>query len=780
MKFESARLVEQLVWQMRLAEWGRSQNRALLNSLSNGAPPYTLDEEQAKRHIVNVNDLSMTRLCHEARLQMYQAFNKPGNFFTARTDMGTPTKRAKYGADVTSLINKRIKKSDKYFECDRAEIAQTVLHGIGPSNWEDQDHWCPIEIGIEDVLVPDGTLLNFRNLPFFAVARQYTAQELTVLTSHPEHNPGWNMPVVEQALKWVDEQAKSLYSGGPWTEYWSPEKTQERIKSNSGIYASDLVPTIDTFDFYYWDDAGDHEGWRRRIIFDAYGGYAGWNGPSGYGAKKTSPSKNLLNEEGQYLYDSGDRVVADDIHQIMHFQFADLSTVAPFRYHSVRSLGFLLYAACHLQNRLRCGFAKAVFEALMMYMRVNSADEFERALKVEMIDQGFIDNSVQFIPPDQRYQVNEKLVALGLAEYKQVIDDNSSSFVQNRNMSQDRVEKTKFQVMAEVNAAQTLVSAGLQLSYRYKTSKYREIFRRFMNKSSTDVEVKQFRAECLKRGVPDKILVPEAWDIEPERILGGGNKTMEMAIAQQLMEWRPAFPPESQQKILHKATLSITDDAAEASDLVPLKEGVNDTKHDAMVAFGSLMAGGKVAFTDEQNRIEVAQVLIGELGMAVQQAMKMGGTVSPDRLVGMQNVLDHISQAVAEIAQDPQQKEVAKGLAQQSGKLANMVKAFGQRLKQQMEAQAKNNGDNGKMAETQAKVAGTVIMARAKAELGKESHAQKTAQRQVTWEQQQRQKEQEHQLQMRREVERQQVEDKALDLTTAATVRRQKYKAFDE
>jgi len=38
------------------------------------------------------------------------------------------------------------------------------------------------------------------------------------------------------------------------------------------------------------------------------------------------------------------------------FQFADLSAVAPFRYHSVRSLGWLLYAVINLQNRLRCKF----------------------------------------------------------------------------------------------------------------------------------------------------------------------------------------------------------------------------------------------------------------------------------------------------------------------------------------------------------------------------------------------------------------------------------------
>lgn len=775
MQFESARAIEQVCWQLRLTDYPRSLNRGLIDALSNGEPPYPLDAEPKRE--VNTNDLSLTRLSHDARMQLVQAFTKPGNFFTARTDMGAQSKRQARSITVTSAINRFMRNSEPYFECLRSKIGLMVLHGAGPSNWENGDRWCPIPLGMGDVFFPTNTVLSFRNLPFFAIYRDYTAMELAKLIRHPERNPGWNVPVVERAIEWADAQTAKLYGGTTWSEWWTPEKRVERFKQDAGVYASDLVQTIGCFDFYYWDDAGKHEGWRRKIVFDAWGGYGAWGGQGGYGANKRLPEKNLLGEKGMFLYDSGNRVVADRVSEIIHFQFADLSAVAPFHYHSIRSLGFLLYAVCHLQNRLRCAFSEAVFENLMMYMRVRSLDEAERSLKIILKNRGIIDESVQFLAPNERWQPNAQLAELGMNEFKQIIQDNSSSYVQNQNYSRDRVEKTKFQVLAEVNAMQTLISAALQQAYRYQQAEYREIARRFFQKNSTDPDVREFRARCLTRDVPEKMLCPDAWDIEPERVLGAGNKTIEMAVAQLLMETRAAFSPDAQQKILRKFVLAVTDNADDADALAPEAPTVSSAKHDAMLAFGSLMVGGEVEFRPDTNLIESAETLVGELGLAVGRKLQKGGMASEAEIAGYQNVLAHVAELVAEIAKDKPQRERAKRIAQASGKLANEVKGFEQRLAQQQAAQ---NGNGGIDAETKAKIAATIITAKAKAANTRESHAERTAQRQAQFDLEQERDEQRHNLEMRREVERQQVEDAATDLRTAAEIKRDAARAAAE
>src|SRR5262249_28230952 len=154
-------------------------------------------------------------------------------------------------------------------------------------------------------------------------------------------------------IKWVDQECVRLM-GSAWPEVWSPEKMSDRIKQDGGLYASDAVPTIDTWTFYWWDDSNKTCGWRKKIILDAWG-QPGVGGAGG--AQLSMPSKISgkygLNKTA-FLYDSKRRLFASDLRQLVHFQVANVSNKAPFRYHAARSLGFLIYSVCHLQNRLQC------------------------------------------------------------------------------------------------------------------------------------------------------------------------------------------------------------------------------------------------------------------------------------------------------------------------------------------------------------------------------------------------------------------------------------------
>lgn len=744
MNFTDARLLQDMIYGMRMAECKRSANRGLINSLANGGTPYSAEEEESNNIEINISDLSHTRLCHDARLQLYQGFNKPGQFFSARTDSGSTHKRQQRGVIVSRDINKRMKRSDPYYECQRSQLALNVLHGIGPAMWADSDRWKCTPLGIEDVLLP-ATDLTFENLPFFAVWHGYTAEKLIRLTRSNARHKGWKMETVNRALQWADDQLMKNMGASTGQEFWSAEKREERFKSDSGLYSSDMVPTIDCWDFYYWCDDNNKEGWRRKIIFDAEGGSGAWNGPAGWGARKERPTKNLVgSDKGMFLFDSEDQVWGKSLSEIIHFQFADLSAVAPFKYHSVRSLGWMLYGICQLQNRLNCKTWESVFETLMCYMRVNSSDDSQRALKIQLANRGIVDQTVQFLGQNERWNPNSQLVELGMALGGRILNDNSSSWIQNQNMSRDKVEKTKFQVMAEINAMMTLVSAALQQAYRYQTIQYREIFRRFMKKDSEDPEVRDFRACVTKQGIPESMLVAEQWDIEPERLTGSGNKTLEMAIAQQLMEWRAAYAPDAQQTILRLATLSVADDAALADELVPKAPRTTDTAHDTMGAFGTLMVGGKMEWKESHNRVEIAETLIAELSASVTGAMR-DGEATMEQVEGFENVLIHISEAIGEVAGDKAQGQRVKQLAEARGKVANAVKML---RKTAEEKATQQNGAGGVDPKVQADIESDRIKAETKAKSAEEAHSQRTAQRQVTHEMQMEQNRQKHQFEL--------------------------------
>lgn len=733
MKFDSADVVDQICYQIRLGDYTRGRNRARIDALFDGQPPF--DQAMAEQNgiKINVNFLEGTVLSHDARAQFYGAFLKPGQYFTLQTDMGPQHKQSQRSMIVTDQMNKVMKKSMNYFETFRSKIAMLVLHGIGPSTWKNRDCWCPDAGAIADIGIPANTLLTMKNLPFFYIYRSFTLPELIRLTKGPRVDKGWNMKLVNDCIRWIDKEMMQLM-GSNWPEIWSPEKTEQRVKGDDGFYAGDECPTVDCFDFYFWNDDDKVQGWNRRIILDS------WSTPQASGGVPAMTRRNDMDfSRNQFLFNSGSRKYASRMSEIASFQFADLSAVAPFQYHSVRSLGYLLYAVCHLQNRMRCKFSESVFEGLMNYYRVKTLDDVERAIKVDMVNRGFIDETIDFVKQEERWNVDKELVEMGMMQNAETINKNSSAWTQAPsagNKPGDR--KTRMQVMAELNQTTALVASAFNQAYQYQEYEYREIARRFFRKDSADIDVIEFRNNCLKRGVPANALVPEAWDVQSTRVMGAGNQTLQFTIAQQLLNMRNLFDPEPQREILREATFAITGDADKAARWCPEQPvKISDSVHDAQVSMAALMMGLPVATKTGQNHKEYVQTYLVELGQLVQQAQQQGGMASAEQIKGFQNVAQAIQQHLQIISQDPEEKAFVTAANKALMKIMNLVKAFAQRLaammKKQQQQQAQQNGDGGKAA-------AAIINAQTKAQISKSSHAQKTAQRQISFEQEQRQK----------------------------------------
>lgn len=724
----------------RDADWSRAKRRALINANANGVPP--LSEEQAKQEKlpVNFNDLSELRELHNARAQMSSAMTKPGNFFVARTDTGPKHKRTGYGTIVTKEISKIMKRSLPYFETMRSKIGSVVLHGISPCVHPNSDGWRPRARGVEDVFVPGNTeLMDIAegNLPKFAIYRSMKIPELIKLARGPRPDPGWKQDVVSACIKWADDEMQTL-AGTNWSEFWSPEKAEERYKSDGACYDIDRAPTINVFDFYWWNEGrNEGPGWNRRMILDAY------SMPDASGIR-TRRTEKPFSDKDKFLYDPGSRKIADNLSEIINWQFADLSAVFPAQYHSVRSLGYLLYAICHVQNLLRIKFTASMFEQLMVLMRIKTQDDAQRALSVNFMSYGFVDESIEFIPAADRYQVNAQLAQLGLSETANLISKSSSSFTAKvPGSSGDNKIPTATQWMGEEQKVSQLVSAGFQQFYEYQKPEDREIFRRFTKKDSSDPDVLEFQAKVLKQGVPENVLYNLAsWEIEPERVVGAGNKTIEMMISDRLMSRIKEYSPDAQNRILKIATLNDTDDAVLTDILVPDRPQISNSVLDAQQSIGTLLLSQPMETRQNVNHNEYALALISALEVEITKINAMGGVPeSQAELLGLQNLagvtvdggpvpgngaMNHIML----FGQDEQNKAETKQLNDRLGKLMNEVKAFAQRFQEQQQSQ-NGNGAPQMDAETQQKIISMQALTDSKMESNSKSNAQRTAIRQV-------------------------------------------------
>jgi len=791
-KFDSAAEVEQVVWYMRVSDWPRAGNRALIDNLFNGFPPYGASEWERMRatNATNVNFLEATKIAADARMQYQNAFLKPGNFFTVQLEKGDENHRQEWSNVITEEISRQMKKSLRYRECKRNIFAQLVLHGVGPQLWHDQESWVPSMQMMGDVMIPTQTLLTMENLSYFAVYRRYTAAELWRKTHGPYVDPAWNVDVAESCCKWAHNQwgQTSAQNDG----IWAPERWAENMKEMAGFWSSDAVPTINAFDFYYLHEDENSSGWRRKIILDApslgEGNYETKEAPR----KAVASAKNFLQKEGmmgdesQFLYDGGETDYAPALDQIVHFQFADGSVVAPFRYHSVRSLGFLLYAVCHLQNRMRCKFNDSIFEAMQQYLQGINPDDSERATKIDLIDKGILPDGVRFVPQNERWQVNQGLVMEGISLNRQSMADNSSSFTQNfgegNSSGQRGPEKTATQIAAEVNSANALVGAMLQTAYGYAEGEYREISRRFCIKDSKDKDVRAFRLNCLKRQVPAELLDHNIWNISVEKVMGSGNKQVELGQAQMLMGVIDRFDPDSQRKILRQFAFAATDDEAVAEQLVPQSQNMaTDSVHDAQVSTATLLSGIPMALKQGVNHAEYAAALLAAMQAQIALIDQGGAMATQDQIAGLQNIAGQTvdgqpiqgngaASHIAILAQNKSSQQEVKILSDTMGKLLNSVKGYIQRLQEQQQSQGEGEQVS---PEAKAKIISAKIVADAKAENMREANALKLQQKEAAFAQKTQHDTEKHQLETAKSIRGAQVDADISDLEAAARIRKQ-------
>lgn len=774
---------------MKLNDRSRAVRRQLIDDLFNGLPPYSPEEVAQNQIKVNTSNLQATRIYSDAANQCKNALLSTNEYFSVKADTGPRHRRNEYSEKITTNLRKAMKEGFsalRYVEKQKNVSSSTVTHGAGPTVWGDPERWCGSMKGMEDVLLPTRTLLSMENLEHFAIYRRYTPGELAKLVSGPNVDPGWQKDVVHRAIEWAAKQG----TGNDANDYvtgFSPERLAENIKENGGIWATDQVATIGAYDFYFTDYDDDDYGWKRRMVLDCPDVSAL---SLSTGAEKTygAAFKNILGERGKYLYNSGERTYASKLSEILHFQFGDGSVVAPHRYHSIRGLGFLLYSVCEIQNRLYCSFTEAAFEACMQYFRGSGNDDLERILKVNLTNRAIMPDSVSFMTPDQRWRVDRDLLVSAVNMNKETIADSSVGYNRTFGNESQGPEKTATQISAEVNASSALVGSMLQDLYRYAKYEYREIARRFCIKNSRDVDVRKFRAGCIREGVPEEVLNVDAWEIIVEQVAGNGNRQIAIAQAQMMMAVIDRLDPDAQRVVLRDYAFAVTGDASKVNQLVPLKQSqTTDSSHDAELSASRMLMALSMGLRQGVNHAEYAAYLLASMGQVIQQAQQRG-MATPEELAGLitcagitldgqaipgpngpgNGVADHI----AILAQNKESGPEVKQLSDALGNAMNQIKALGQQLQQSQQAQHPQNGNGEVTPETQSKIAADLMKSEASIKIKQQAHDQKLQQRAQSHAQKLAEQEARAQLENATTLRRTQVEEAAKDIETSAAIER--------
>lgn len=676
---------------------------------------------------VNVNPLYATRIAHSARANLNNAVLKPSHYFDIKLDKGPKHKREGWGHTMSAKLNRLLKREQAYSDMWDSTNAQVVLHAIGPTWYPGRENPIPREVGIEDVLVPAQTLLNFSNLEFFAVYRQWTYAELWDFTHGPAVDKGWNLPMANKLLESLAQQPlQSTFMGNRWL---FPEKLAEDMKENAGIFMTSAAPSIYVWDFYYrrYDEDADTEQWDRRVVLD----YQQLM-PEGIRAAVSKDAKeNFLYEKDEY---------AKGREEIIHFQVGNCSNVAPFRYYSARSLGFLLFAVCQLQARLYCKFADSTFANLLELFRNVGEDDRERLEKVDLWHMGIVPDGLSFVTAAERHEVNEGQVQMMMALNQQLMSESSSTYLPEIDTGSDK-EQTLGEAQLRLQTSANLSNALLNQLYGRAEHLYREQCRRFCIKGSKNRLVKLFRKQCREEGIPDEVIDVEAWEIMPNRVLGGGNKAIEGLQAEKLMAVRPLYDSVGQQEVLYRYTLA-NSDADLANRLVPMDEQrISDATTLATLAFGTLMEGLPVIQKRGISEFEYVKALLGLNGMILGQLEEMqegGPNTHSERarkINGSMNAIRHTAEHLTTIQSDTSQQEQVKQLDEELRRQGSELDGYAQRLQEEVQAAAEAGPGAGdeEQAKLQAKLQAMQVEAEARARIKEADSEQKRQHKDAQW-----------------------------------------------
>lgn len=720
----------------------RSCDRALIDGQFNGSRPFSAQEEKDFQIQVNANFLEGYKIAQAAILQMNSALLFKERYFNARCLKGKATKRREFSEKFTINLHKPLKRGrsgKRFFYLMQNRNSALTLHGVGALWWANGFAWQPKFVPLDDLLIPTDTPLEMSDgLGYFGINSWLTPYQFWQMTQQ-EKSVGWNKELCREVLSCL----QGIQGYGP--DYWDkPEKMESLWKQRSAYLNSDAVPKIKITTFYNQNDKGK---WFRKVII------------------RENQAVGIAGQfKDEFIYETKEPF-SGSIDEIIHLQFGDGSVVAPFKYRSVRGLGVLLYSLIELMNRLRCQFTQSVFTDLLPLLRVDNPTDRDRPRMLQMQNYGVMDQGVRFVPKEERHQPNYNLVETAMSEFRQLMSENSASYVQDIDTGGSK-EMTLGEAQIRLQSVNKMVASMLMGAYEQEVFLYEEVLRRFLSKTSSDPEVKEFQERCRADGIPDELMAVDAWQIDITRAFGSGDQTLAQQEVTALMGIQQQLDPESQRTVRRQYIATMTRNPDLADELVPEEpQQTTPATKAADEVFPNLMMVVPTTIRSELERSEFVEALLAKAGAVVQQISQTSNVGTMEQVAGLANTLEYIKANIQILSQDPNEKDFVTAAQKQVGVLENAVKGFAQRLQEQQPA----SEDPKVIAEAQAIMAKT----QANIEAREQEFQQKMAQQQAKFDLQMQQKMEQHQLQMQQEIEKLRLDSISQAARTSADIENQ-------
>ena len=646
------------------SDQGSSKNRALVDGMFNGAPPFNQNDltEMGQGERTNLDFGEAAALKEQALAGYYDLTSSVDVLARIKTDVGTPEQRVEWERVLAEEFT-RILKEWQEFEFNHQMLSdQFVSHGVGVCYFEDEVDWRYRVAGLSEFRMPRGTRASEWEIEVATVEREYQAHQLYKFISDPEvaKDLGWNVKMVKQALM------RACYERTT-NELADWEKLEIELKNNDLLYGNAKGKKV--YVVHMWVREFDNTVSHLIFLRDPIG--------SDEDAKQED-----------FLYKRPNRFAAPT-NCFVTFCYG----VGNGTYHGIRGLGYKIYPHIQLLNRLRCGMVDGAL--LSSALIVQPGDQGSRALE---------DLTLSYYGPYALFPPGLKIVEKAIPDYSRnvmpVLNDltmnmqNRTIGYQSRAVTPDGQARTAYEVRAQLQQEAVLGASAINLFYHPWKRLLREIYRRLVARDYAanepgGREALEFKKRCMARGVPEEA-VHRFSSVEPVRAIGYGSPGMRSAAIDETMQIFGSLDEMGRINLLRDRIAARFGqevvDRYLPSPQTALRPPIDDKI--ALLENATMSAGtGLPVSAGENHFIHASRHLTALDGM--EQALQQGGANPQAVLAAFQTMLPHLGEHLQLLAPDVARQDQVGLMRQRHQQLSASAQRLADELAAQQEEAAK-------------------------------------------------------------------------------------------
>lgn len=623
-RLKDARTAREIFKSLRTADETNASNRASVQAMFDGSPPYDSSQLRASQqsYRCNLNFGEAESLLEYSMGGYVDLLHSVEDLVETPTLYGEERVRSELGAILAQEISRAIRDWPQ-FEFNYLHLCtHFVAHGLGVAHFEDRFDWRFRTGGLSDFHFPRSTLASEDELEIAVSRRDYPLHELWYKIRDPEiaKISGWNVPMVRKALA---KSATSSEAGA--TDY---EKLEVELKNNDfyGLGRATVVRLI-----HLWVKEFDRTVTHYIVTDD-------------------DTCDDFL-YEGQQYYDSMQR-------GFVLFPYG-LGTNA--YYHGIRGLGFKIFPAIQVSNRLRSQLVDGSMLASSVMLQPGSEADLNEMPMTYYGAYAVISPGTAVI---ERASPNFQQSVIPVLQEMSIQLQNRTGQYSTQNVFSDRRERTRYEVAAHLEHAAKLSVTALNLFYHPWDRLLREVVRRMTRPDYLQDEPGgEYVAELLgrleARGVPiEAFYAIDISRVRGTRAVGAGSPAARAVSLQELMDIMPSFDPVGRHNLLRDVTVSRV--GPSQSDRYIVRDSGPRQPMDAQIALvenGLLTQGIEIPVMPECQHIVHTEIHLHGMDAFIQQADQ--GVPLEELVPKMSALYNHTFQHVEIISNDPTVREQA-------------------------------------------------------------------------------------------------------------------------